>query len=144
MTTPVVCGSVALARRAAVSACSGLAVVLAAACASRGDPSPAALAPLPTSRAARDVLTGEEVRAHAGRAVSLYDVVRDLRVGFLGTGADEPAVLIDGRYAGPATVPREIPVSRVREIRRVRGVDLPLVYGRRRRPGVVLDVILAR
>jgi hypothetical protein len=86
MATPVVCASVALARRVPVSAFAGLAVVLAAACASRGDPFPAA----------------------------------------------------------SATVLHEIPVSRVREIRRVRGVDPPLVYGRPRRPGVVLDVILTR
>jgi hypothetical protein len=67
-----------------------------------------------------------------------------LRAGFARSRGAEPVVLIGGRYAGPLSVLNEIPVRSVQEIRLVRGVEVPLVYGHRQRHAVVLDVILRR
>ena len=90
------------------------------------------------------VLTTEEMRRNAASGVSLYEVVRELRPGFMRSRGVEPAVLINGRYAGPLAVLRDIPVRSVREVRLVRGVEVPLVYGPRLRGATVLDVVLRR
>jgi hypothetical protein len=89
------------------------------------------------------VLTGEEMRRHSDASASLYDHVRALRVGFLQhRDGEEPTVFIDGRHAGPPAVLQDIPVRSVREIRLLRGAEVPLVFGQRHRHAVVLDVIL--
>jgi hypothetical protein len=114
----------------------------AAACASAGGST--VTVPAPAAGGALHVLTAEEMRRDAVSGVSLYEVVRELRPGFMRSRGVEPAVLINGRYAGPLAVLREIPVRSVREVRLVRGVEVPLVYGPRLRGATVLDVALRR
>jgi hypothetical protein len=112
------------------------------ACASGGG------APSNASKTAADgalqVLTAEEMRRDRVPRASLYELVRELRPGFMRSFGVEPGVLINGRYAGPLTVLREIPVRSVREIRLVRGVEVALVYGPRLRGATVLDVVLRK
>ena len=112
------------------------------ACASGGGPAVRTSAPAPGG--ALHVLTAEDMRRDAVSGASLYEVVRELRPGFMRSRGVEPAVLVNGRYAGPLTVLREIPVQSVREVRLVRGVEAPLVYGDRLRGATVLDVVLRR
>lgn len=131
------------ARRARAGLPALLALTVAAACATRGGP-PVVTATA-TARGMLHVLTADEMRRHADPSVSLHDQVRLLRVGFLQhrDGA-EPTVFIDGRYAGPLAVLHDIPARSVREIRLVRGAEVPLRFGQRLHHAVVLDVILQR
>jgi hypothetical protein len=137
-------------RGALVRSSTLLALAVAAACATgrATDSAPGsapAVSATATSRGMLDVLTGEEMRRHSDASASLYDQVRVLRVGFLQQrdGA-EPTVFIDGRYAGPSAVLHDIPVRSVREIRLLRGGEIPLLLGQQHRYAVVLHVILLR
>ena len=130
-----------VARRVLARAPLAIALVVAAACATAGGP-PVVVATA-TSRGMLHVLTDEELGRYPDPAASLHDRVRTLRTGYVQRrDGEEPAVFIDGRYAGPLTVLDQIPVYAVREIRLLRGIEVPLLFGQRQRHAVVLDVIL--